>query len=202
MTKRISSLMLSILLIASMVTDTFAAYMPRTKTPDYKVAFYAFDCYHMQDENGKRSGYGYEMMQGRTRHLHCRAQDARARAGICLLHASGHHLLHLHNKIIAGDYSTYDGIRVGLLRRHTYNGKFLDFVKKKGFLFEIVYYETPTELTNALSSTTRSTRWSTAISASPRMRRPLKISARRPITSWSAGRTPRSPSSSTTPSAA
>ena len=64
MIKRISSLMLSILLIASMVTDTFATYMPRTKTPDYNVAFYAFDCYHMQDENGKRSGYGYEMMQG------------------------------------------------------------------------------------------------------------------------------------------
>lgn len=77
-------------------------------------------------------------------------QDARARAGICLLHASGHHLLHLHNKIIAGDYSTYDGIRVGLLRRHTCNGKFLDFVKEKGFSCEIVYYETPTELTSAL----------------------------------------------------
>ena len=71
MTKRISSLMLSILLIASMVTDTFAAYMPRTKTPDYKVAFYAFDCYHMQDENGKRSGYGYEMMQGLSKCLQC-----------------------------------------------------------------------------------------------------------------------------------
>ena len=71
MTKRISSLMLSILLIASMVTDTFAAYMPRTKTPDYKVAFYAFDCYHMQDENGKRSGYGYEMMQGLSKFLQC-----------------------------------------------------------------------------------------------------------------------------------
>ena len=71
MTKRISSLMLSILLIASMVTDTFAAYMPRTKTPDYKVAFYAFDCYHMQDENGKRSGYGYEMMQGLSKSLQC-----------------------------------------------------------------------------------------------------------------------------------
>ena len=89
-------------------------------------------------------------MKWRTRHLHCRAQDARARAGICLLHASGHHLLPLHNKIIAGDYSTYDGIRVGLLRRHTYNGKFLDFVKEKSFSCEIVYYETPTELTNAL----------------------------------------------------
>ncbi len=40
----------------------YAAAVPQADTPDYKVAFYAFDCYHMQDENGKRSGYGYEMM--------------------------------------------------------------------------------------------------------------------------------------------
>ncbi len=34
--------------------------VPTQDTPNYKVAFFAFDCYHMQDENGKRSGYGYE----------------------------------------------------------------------------------------------------------------------------------------------
>ncbi len=36
-----------------------------------KEAFYAFDCYHMQDENGKRSGYGYEMMQNLSRYMQC-----------------------------------------------------------------------------------------------------------------------------------
>lgn len=44
----------------------------------------------------------------------------------------------------------YDGLRIGLLRRHTYNDRFLEFVKEKGFACEIIYYETPTELTNAL----------------------------------------------------
>ncbi len=45
--------------------------MTRYDTPDYKVAFYAFDCYHMQDDNGKRSGYGYEMMQEIAKYLQC-----------------------------------------------------------------------------------------------------------------------------------
>ena len=53
-------------------------------------------------------------------------------------------------RIVAGDYSTYNGIRVGFLQRHTYNGVFLDFVKEKGFDCDIIYYETPTELSNAL----------------------------------------------------
>ena len=52
--------------------------------------------------------------------------------------------------VVGGDYSTYDGLRIGLLRRHTYNDRFLEFVKEKGFACKIIYYETPTELTNAL----------------------------------------------------
>lgn len=32
-----------------------------------RVGFFAFDGYHMQDQNGKRSGYGYELLQ----HLAC-----------------------------------------------------------------------------------------------------------------------------------
>ena len=50
----------------------------------------------------------------------------------------------------AGDYSTYNGLKIGLLERHTYNDKFLAFTKEKGFECEIVYYKTPTELSNAL----------------------------------------------------
>lgn len=45
--------------------------MPRRETPVYKVAFYAADCYHIQDENGRRSGYGYEMMQDLSKHMQC-----------------------------------------------------------------------------------------------------------------------------------
>ncbi len=53
-------------------------------------------------------------------------------------------------KVVAGDYSTYEGLRIGLLQRHTYNESFLAFAEEKGFDCEIIYYDTPTELSNAL----------------------------------------------------
>ena len=52
--------------------------------------------------------------------------------------------------IKAGDYSTYNGLRIGLLQRHTYNDQFLEWAESKGFSYEILYYETPTELSKAL----------------------------------------------------
>ena len=38
-------------------------------TPTYKVGFYASPCYHIQDADGKRYGYGYEMMQSIVKHM-------------------------------------------------------------------------------------------------------------------------------------
>ena len=48
-----------------------AASVPQEDTPDYKVAFYAYDCYHMEDGNGKKYGYGYDMMQDLSEYLQC-----------------------------------------------------------------------------------------------------------------------------------
>ena len=158
--------------------------MERLDTPDYKVAFYAFDCYHIQDKNGKRSGYGYEMMQGISKYLQCTFSyvgydktasecEAMLRNGELDIYTAARRTAKREAKfafsthpaitsstcmnikvgnerIVAGDYRTYNGIRVGFLRRHTYNGAFLDFVKEKGFDCDIIYYETPTELSNAL----------------------------------------------------
>lgn len=53
-------------------------------------------------------------------------------------------------KIVSGDYSTYQGIKIGLLERHTYNSKFENFAKSKGFSYEITYYDTLEKLTHAL----------------------------------------------------
>ena len=53
-------------------------------------------------------------------------------------------------KVVSGDYSTYNGLRIGLLARHTYNNAFIEFTKQKGFDCEIVYYDTPAELSDAL----------------------------------------------------
>ena len=53
-------------------------------------------------------------------------------------------------KIISGDYSTYQGIKIGLLERHTYNSRFENLAKSKGFSYEITYYDTPEKLTQTL----------------------------------------------------
>lgn len=158
--------------------------LPQADTPNYRVAFFAFDCYHMQDANGRRSGYGYEMMQGISKYLQCtftylgydktaaeseqmlrdgevdlytaaRKTPEREAEFVFSTHPSITSYTCMNVKvgnarIVAGDYSTYNGLRVGLLQRHTYNGAFLDFVKEKGFDCEIIYYETPTALSNAL----------------------------------------------------
>ena len=182
--KKVLCCLLGIALLLGMQWPVRAGAMEELETPDYKVAFFAFDCYHMQDENGKRTGYGYEMMQGISEFLQCtfsyvgydksasECEDMLRDGELDLYTAakktperekeftfSSHPSITSYtcmnvkvgnDKIVAGDYSTYEGIRIGLLRRHTYNERFLEFVKKKGFDCEIVYYDTPTELTNAL----------------------------------------------------
>lgn len=184
MKKRISAAVFGILFLLLSVCPVLADAVPRNETPDYKVAFYAFDCYHMQDENGLRSGYGYEMMEGISKYLQCTfsyiGYDKTAKECEEMLRngevdiytaakktpereaefAFSHHpaitaytsmnVKTGNTSVIAGDYSTYNGLRIGLLQRHTYNDAFLAFTKEKGFSCEIKYYETPTELTNAL----------------------------------------------------
>lgn len=53
-------------------------------------------------------------------------------------------------KVVAGDYATYNGLRIGLLQRHTYNDRFLNWAHEKNIDCTIVYYDTPTDLTSAL----------------------------------------------------
>ena len=184
MKQKISGAFLGILLIMLTIIPAYGSSISRAETPDYKVAFYAFDCYNMQDDNGKRTGYGYEMMQGVSKYLQCTfsyvGYEKSANECIDMLRDgeldiytaakktperekefafSTHPAITSttcmnvkvgNNKIIAGDYSTYDGMKIGLLERHTYNDSFIQFAKEKNFSCKIYYYETPTELTNAL----------------------------------------------------
>lgn len=181
--KKFTSILCLLLMIMSLCPIKAYA-VEQQETPDYKVAFYAFDCYHMQDANGKRSGYGYEMMQGLSKYLQStfsyvgynksaseceemlrngeldiytaakktpeREKEFAFSTHPAITSSTCMNVKVGNNTIVAGDYSTYNGLRIGLLKRHTYNGAFLDYVKEKGFDCEIIYYETPTELSNAL----------------------------------------------------
>ncbi len=183
MRKKIAALLAACLLAVTLVP--LAAFaLPEQETPDYKVAFYPYDCYHMQDAYGKRSGYGYEMMQGVASYIQCTfsyvgydksaAQcEEMLRSGELDIYTaarktpereaefafSTHPAItsqtcmnaKVGNKtIVPGDYSTYNGLRIGLLERHTYNGAFVKFVEDNHIDCDIVYYDTPTDLSNAL----------------------------------------------------
>ena len=101
-----------------------AAGVPKCDTPQYKVSYYAYDCFNMQDESGQRSGYGYEMMQDLSKYLQCTFA-----------------------------YVGYDKTakeNEAMLRCHTYNDRFENWAQSKGFSYTTTYYETPAELSNAL----------------------------------------------------
>ncbi len=69
--RRLAALLLVLALAVSYAAAALAEGVPRLETPIYKVAFYASSNYHIQDESGQRSGYGYEMMQGLSKYMQC-----------------------------------------------------------------------------------------------------------------------------------
>ena len=56
--------------------------------------------------------------------------------------------------VVAGDYSTYNGLRIGLLARHTYNDSFKEFAKEKGFIRTILRREAALKSPNGARSGT------------------------------------------------
>ena len=56
------------------------------------------------------------------------------------------------NSIVSGDYLTYDGLRIGLLKENSRNKDLRDFAKENAFSYEAVYYELPAELEDALKN--------------------------------------------------
>lgn len=65
--------LLAVILFTVMIccNSAYAASVPQKQTKDYKVAYYAFDCFNMQNENGKKYGYGYDMMQDLSGYMQC-----------------------------------------------------------------------------------------------------------------------------------
>ena len=184
MTKRFVATVFTVVQMILLSCMAMAASLPKYTTAQYKVSYYHYDCFNMQDETGRRYGYGYEMMQDISKYLQCtfsyvgydqsaaeneemlrtgeidiytaaRKTPERQKEFIFSDHPSITATTCMDVKvgnrdIVAGDYSTYEGIRIGLLRRHTYNGRFEAWAQSKGFAHTITYYETPAELTNAL----------------------------------------------------
>lgn len=183
MKKKLVIILCWILLVLN-CCPVYASDLPKKETPNYKVSYYYFDCFNMQDEYGQMYGYGYDMMQSLSNYMQCTfsyvgydlsAQECveLLRKGEIDIYTAAKYTLERaeefafskypaitattcmnvkrgNKSIIAGDYTTYNGITVGLLQRHTYNDSFKRFLKDNNIDCEIIYYDTPTDLSNAL----------------------------------------------------
>ncbi len=154
MKKRLSALILGIIMLVMFCGDAYAGTnVPQEDTPEYKVAFYASSCYHIQDVNGKRSGYGYEMMQDLSKYMQCtfsyvgydktpqECEDMLRNGEVDIYTAAKKtpereeefafskypaitattcmNIKRGNDTVVAGDYTTYNGLKIGLLERHT-----------------------------------------------------------------------------------
>ncbi len=163
MIKRFVAVLCLVVQISLLSCAAMAAGVPKCDTPQYKVSYYAYDCFNMQDESGQRSGYGYEMMQNLSKYLQCtfayvgydktaKDNEAMLRTGEIDVYTAAKKTPERESEfifsdhpsitattcmdvkvgnrdIVAGDYSTYEGLRIGLLRRHTYNDRFESWAK-------------------------------------------------------------------------
>ena len=173
------------LIVSSMILLTgysvFAEEMDREKI---RVGFFDFDGYHMQENNGERSGYGYELIQMLGQYNNwdfeyvgfdqtwAESQNMLSEGKIDILTSAqkteerekrfdfssrpvGTSSIILtvrsdNNKILQGDYSTYDGMRVGMIYGNSRNLSFKDFAAKKGFTYQEVLFNSTAELKTAL----------------------------------------------------
>ena len=177
---RAAALALAALLSLALLSPA-AAYAAEREV--IRVGFFALDGYHMQSEDGVRSGYGYELLRLLARYIDVDYEyvgyecgwgdmlDMLANGQLDLVtsaqmteerleefgfsKAVGTSSAMLttrndNNAIVAGDYGTYDGIRIGMLVDNSRNEDLKTFAADKGFSFRPVYFSLSSELEQAL----------------------------------------------------
>ncbi len=149
-----------------------------------KVGFFAFSGYHVMDENGRRSGYGYDFLQKLASYADWTYEyvgyDGSYAEALDLLRSGEVDLVTSVTKtaereeeflfsdqnigynstimtvkagsqtVVEGDYSTYNGITVGMLEANSKNANFERFAGEHGFTYKPVYFAEQDELTDAL----------------------------------------------------
>lgn len=173
------ALLLALLLPAVLVPTAQAA--PERQT--VRVGFFAFDGYHMMDEQGTRSGYGYDFLRLASRYVDVDYEYIGYEAGwddmlrmlkqgeidmvtsanmtedrledFAFTNSIGTSSAMLtvdirNNGIAAGEYETYNGMRVGLLAGSSRNDDLAAFAREHGFTYTPVYFLRASELEAAL----------------------------------------------------
>ena len=148
-----------------------------------RVGYFAFEGYHMMDEDGRRSGYGYDFLRMAARYLNVKyeyvgydkswdeMQNMLEEGEIDLLTSAqkteereklfdfskpigtSSAMLTVksdNTSIIEQEYSTYENMRVGMLRENSRNDDFAKLAEEKGFSYQVVYYDMESDIKAAL----------------------------------------------------
>ena len=173
-----------LVMISLLLPMSVHAINPETKT--LRAGFYYCEGYHEMDEEGKRTGYGYEILQLIARYKNVNYEYVGydkswddmlhlLKEGEIDLVTSGKKLEGREEEfdfstknigfvstalvikagksaIVAGDYSTYCGLKVGMMRGSSNNDSFRRYAEEKGFTFHPVFYDSREQLRVALQA--------------------------------------------------
>ena len=180
-------ILMTMLLLTALLSLSASAAETVSQHERVRVGFFAMDGYHMMDEDGNRSGYGYDFLRLMARYwdvdyeyvgydksweemqqmlidgeidmvtsarrtpereeLFDFSRPIGTNNGILTVRSDN-------STIVEGKYSTYDGMRVALLRGNSRNDEFAEYARTKGFTYKSVYFESAEEIAEALQNGT------------------------------------------------
>ena len=181
------AILMTMLLLTALLSLSASAAETVSQHERVRVGFFAMDGYHMMDENGNRSGYGYDFLRLMARYwdvdyeyvgydksweemqqmlidgeidmvtsarrtpereeLFDFSRPIGTNNGILTVRSDN-------STIVEGKYSTYDGMRVALLRGNSRNDEFTEYARTKGFTYKSVHFDSAEEIAEALQNGT------------------------------------------------
>ena len=181
------AILMTMLLLTALLSLSASAAETVSQHERVKVGFFAMDGYHMMDEDGNRSGYGYDFLRLMARYwdvdyeyvgydksweemqqmlidgeidMVTSARRTPEREGLFDFSrpiGTNNGILTVrsdNSTIVEGEYSTYDGMRVALLRGNSRNDEFAEYARTKGFTYKSVYFDSAEEIAEALQNGT------------------------------------------------
>lgn len=183
--KRLLAACCAVIMLIGIFCPPLIAYAAEESPRTVRVGFFQFEGYHEIDENGVKSGYGYDFLNLVRRYSNVNFEYVgyekdwndmlqMLEDGEIDLVTSAHktperlekfefsapigsnslciNVLAENTKFVAEDFSTYDGMKLGLLKGSSSNSKIEEYAQESGFSFIPYYYESSIELTVALKS--------------------------------------------------
>lgn len=180
----LAGLLIFFLFLSSM-SATVCATGKEAERETVKVGFWEYEGYHMIDEEGVRSGYGYDFLRLASRYMDVDFEYIGYESGwddmlemladgridlLTSVHMSSERLENFefsrpigtsygmltvrsdNDSIIASDFGTYEGMRVGMLKGTLRNEDFAEYAKENGFSYVPVYFSLYAELEQALET--------------------------------------------------